>query len=209
LFVVAGLCGLLDATLHAQTIESLLERLQQKYESIEGLRAEFTQTVTSAFDEGEPASVSGTILLSGDWYRIEVEGMINVTDGKTSWVYLPDENQMMISDMVEDETAMSPSDFFSEFDDTYEATVAGSERIGGARHFVIKLHPKTAESFILEATVWMRDRDDIVTQMELTNVDDTTMFFRMDNIEMNIPIDPDAFVLTPPEGAEINDLRDQ
>ena len=35
----------------------------------------------------------------------------------------------------------------------------------GAKHYRLNLKPKSPDSFFREATIWMRDRDDIITKL--------------------------------------------
>ena len=77
----------------------------------------------------------------------------------------------------------------------------------GERHYRLTLMPKSADSFFREATLWMRDRDDVITKMAVLDVNETRMIFTLDNIELNPSLDADTFRFTPPDGVEIIDLR--
>jgi outer membrane lipoprotein carrier protein len=68
--------------------------------------------------------------------------------------------------------------------------------------------PKKSDAFFVTATVWMRDRDDMITQMEVLDVNETTMFFKMKNIEENPTLAAGTFAFRPPAGAEVIDLRE-
>lgn len=191
-----------------QTVASLLDRLEKKYDAIQSLRASFTQTLTSSLSN-ETATVQGKLVLAGSKYRLETDAQTMVTDGTTSWIYLPEENQVLINAADADETAFSPSEFFSDFDQNYDAQLAGTQTIESAKHYIIKLKPKKSDSFFVTATVWMRDRDDMITQMEVTDVNETKMFFKMRNIEENPTLAAGTFTFRIPSGAEVIDLREQ
>ncbi len=77
----------------------------------------------------------------------------------------------------------------------------------GARHYRLNLKPKSPDSFFREATIWMRDRDDIITKLTVLDVNETRMVFTLDNIELNPVLDTDPFLFTPPDGVEVIDLR--
>jgi len=190
----------------AQDADAVFSRLLTKYRSIDALRAEFTQTMSSAYWDQEE-SFSGVLILQGEKYRVETGTEVFVVNGQETYIYRPAEEQVLIDDIAADESSFSPSDFLLHYDERFDVIDMDVVAHEGERHFRINLKPKNAESFFREATIWMRDRDEIITQMTLLDVNDTRMVFTLDNIEINPALDEDTFRFTPPEGVEIIDLR--
>lgn len=192
---------------HAQDASAVFTRLQDKYDSLEGLRAEFTQTMASAYSD-ETVSSSGHLVLQGDKYRVETDGQVLVTNGTATYIYLPGEKQLLINDVVEDETSFSPSEFLLNYDERF--TVSGIEtvQLDGVRHFKLGLLPKAQDSFFKEATIWLRDRDTIITRLEVLDVNETRMTFVLKNVELNPTLDARTFNgIDVPEDVQIVDLR--
>lgn len=204
--VIFWAAGSITAT--GQSASALLDRLEKKYDTIQALRASFSQTLKSSFSS-ETATMDGRLVLAGDKYRVETSNQTMVTDGRTTWIYLADENQVLINSADAEEGGFSPSEFFSDFDVNYKVMSTSTQTVDGARHFVLKLEPRKSDSFFVTATVWMRDRDDMITQMEVVDVNETTMFFKMKNIEENPTIPAGTFSFKAPAGAEVIDLREQ
>ncbi len=191
----------------AQSGKDVLDRLQDRYRDVAALKAEFTQTVSSPFTTaGE--QFSGTLVLSGDRYRVETGQQTIVTDGKTMWIYNADERQVLVNDFVKDETTFSLSDFLFHFEDVYEIVSVGRALSGGENHDVLRLRPKNPEAFFTEITVVMRERDDLVTRLEVVDINDSKMIFSLRKIEMNPDLAANTFVFNPPDGAEVVDLRE-
>ncbi len=197
---------LLAGQAQAQHADVVLRRLKAKYDTLESLRASFSQTMTSAYSD-QASTFSGTLVLKGNRYRVETDAQTLVTDGVTTWLYDESENQVLINDYIEDETAFSPGDFLMNFDQDYNVTAAQAVRLEGQPHFKLSLKPKSRDSFFREATLWMRDRDDVVTRLEVLDVNETKMMFSLKNIELNPAIPAKAFTFTAPKGAEVYDLR--
>lgn len=193
-------------TAFAQTADQIIQRIQDKYRSIEALKAEFTQTMTTAYSEGSE-TFSGTVILQGDRYRVETGNQTLVTDGKVTWIYSPADNQVLVNDVVEDETSFSISDFLFNFGENYTATSVRSEQVAGAKHHRVDLKPKSGDSFFREATLWLRDSDNIITRLEVLDVNDTRMTFELTNIQLNPKLEASTFTFQPPRSAEIVDLR--
>jgi outer membrane lipoprotein carrier protein len=191
---------------HAQDAEAVFARLQAKYNAIEGLRATFTQTMSSAYWENEE-SFTGQLILQGDKYRVETSTEVLVVNGEETYVYRPTERQVLINDVVEDEASFSPSTFLLHYHERFDVRDVTEVTLDGARHFRLNLKPKSPDSFFREATIWLRDRDDIITKLTVLDVNETRMVFTLDNIELNPTLDADTFSFTPPDGVEVIDLR--
>ena len=194
------------STAHAQDAEAIFERLLTKYNSIEGLRAEFTQTMSSEYWDNEE-SFTGQLVLQGEMYRVETGTEVLVVNGQETYVYRPTEQQVLINDVVEDEASFSPSTFLLNYDERFDVRDVSTVTYNGARHFRLNLKPKSPDSFFREATIWLRDRDDIITKLSVLDVNETRMVFTLDNIELNPTLDTSTFQFTPPAGVEIIDLR--
>ncbi len=194
------------STAHAQEADTIFERLLTKYNSIDGLRAEFTQTMSSAYSD-EDQSFTGQLVLQGEMYRVETGTEILIVNGEETYVYRPNEQQVLINDVVEDEASFTPSTFLLNYDERFDVLNVESVTLNGARHYQLNLRPKSADSFFREATIWLRDRDDIITKLSMLDVNETRMVFTLDNIELNPALDTNTFQFTPPDGVEIIDLR--
>ena len=193
-------------TTDAQQADAVFDRLLAKYNTIDALRAEFTQTMSSAYLDQEE-SFSGLLILQGEKFRIETGTEVLVVNGQTTYVYRPNEQQVLINDVVEDEASFLPTDFLLHHDERFDVLDVDVVTYNGERHYRLNLKPKSADSFFRQATLWMRDRDDIITKMTVLDVNETRMVFTLDNIELNPSLDADTFNFTPPDGVEIIYLR--
>ncbi|MEM1125326.1 MAG: outer-membrane lipoprotein carrier protein LolA [Bacteroidota bacterium] len=191
---------------HAQNASAVFERLQSTYDAVDVLGATFTQTSTSSYSDA-PEVFSGTLLLSGDRYRIETGAQTFVTDGVVTWIYLADQRQVVINDYVEDETAFSLNTFFATYPERYTAGTTELTQLDGEQHYLLTLQPREADAFFRQVRLWMRDRDNLVTRLEVTDVNETVMTFDLGDITLNPPLSADTFQFTPPEDAELIDLR--
>lgn len=205
LLLVAVLVGAADQA-NAQSAESVFERLKEKYDTIESLRAEFSQTMTSSYMDDEATS-SGVLIVQGESYRVETAGQTLVTDGNVTWVYMPSQNQVLINDHVNDEQTFSITEFLFEYDENFNASDVETTTLNGQRHFVLTLTPKKDDAFFTEATLSMREQDDLITQLRVVDVNGTTMLFNLENIQLNPSLAEDVFSFTPPQGTEVVDLR--
>ena len=203
-FLLVAFIG--QAPVHAQQSENPLQRLQEKYQAIEALQAEFSQTMSSPYSDTEN-KFTGQVVLKDDQYRVETGTQTLVTNGETTWIYSPGENQVLINDYKEDETTFSLNDFLFNYHDRYDVTGTEAVQLDGEKHFRIHMKPKRQSDFFREMTLWMRDRDAMVTRLEVIDRNDTRMTYTLTDIELNPKVSDQTFSFTPPQEAEIVDLR--
>lgn len=190
----------------AQTSDELISRLRTRYDSVELLRADFTQKTTSPFGEELPLN-TGTLILEGNNYRVETDAQTFVTNGTTTWVYDSFQNQVIINDFVEDEATFVISDFLSTFHEDYQITESSTTHLNGIKHYILRLSTLTPSSFFKEVTLQVRDADDVITEMNVLDVNDARLEFSLEDIELNPEINGNPFEFEPPTGADVIDLR--
>ena len=184
----------------AQTNSTVLDRLRARYESLDALRAQFTQRIGTA-------EMDGALVLRGDAYRIDTGDQTLVTDGTTSWVYSKADKQLLVNDAVADETTFSPADFFTHYPDRFHVKVDGQESIDGVRHDRLRLTPKNDDAFLQEVTLFVRGSDALPTRVRLVDGNGTTVVFDLRDVEINPRLRGDEFRFVAPSGAEVVDLR--
>ena len=184
----------------AQRSADVLDRLRDRYASLDALRADFVQTVGNA-------TMEGTIALRGDAYRIETADQTLVTDGATAWVYSKPDRQVRVNDAVADETTFSPADFFTNYPDRFTVTASGIETIDGVRHERLRLVPKSRDAFLREVTLFVRSADALPTRVVIEDGNGTRMAFDLRDVEVNPRLGADTFRFVPPAGTDVVDLR--
>ena len=178
----------------AQDPDAILDRIKTKYESVNAVQAQFTQTIASQFAD-ESTSSTGQITFQDDSYRVEVGGQTIVTDGTTTWIYDPANNQVLINDYVQDASTFSVNDFFFNFDEQYNISSTGTGSFDGEAHVKLTLAPKAGDSLFERVILWMSESDDLVKRMEVTDVNGTEMVFQLNQIVLNPRISTDLFQL--------------
>ena len=189
----------------AQSADDVVERLRTKYDSIDGLRATFTQTMSSEFLDA-PESSSGVVLLSGKRIRIETANQTFVTDGAVTWLYDSTADELLINDYIEEE--MFPvREFLFDYDANYEVVAVESASVGNVSVKVVRLRARDESTPYREVSISVRDTDDVINQLDILDVNDTRMVFMLQDIELNPQLGDDTFSFTPPDGASVIDLR--
>ncbi len=203
---IAALVFVAPLTAQGQSGDEVIAQLKSAYESVDALRAQFTQTMSSSFMD-QSQQTSGILTLQGDMYRVESGDQTIITDGVATWVYTESQAQLLINDYVEDETTFSINKFFFHFDERYAVDGMSSETVDGSAHYVLSLSPKATDSFFTHVTLWVRKSDTVITKLKLLDANETEMTFGLKSIEINPELLDNTFTFTPPDGTEVIDLR--
>jgi outer membrane lipoprotein carrier protein len=192
----------------AQTADStsLLPAIQQRYEQLDGLRATFTQEIRSDFASGS-TRMQGTLLLKQEKYRVETDEQTLVTDGTTTWIYTPADQQVIINHADQDASTLSPETFFTDYADHYRVVRTEEVWQNGVRHRKLRLTPTSSQTLFREVTLWVRPNDPIVTRLRVTDRDGSEITISLEDIDLNPGLRASDFTFTPPEYADVVDLR--
>lgn len=194
-----------QSQVRAQDADEVLDRLRARYDEIDGLRAEFVQTMDSEYLD-TPESSSGMVVLSGKQIRIETARQTFVTDGTVTWLYDADAREVLVNDYVEEE--MFPvREFLFDYDQDYEVVSVRAASVGGTRVHVISLRAREDANPYREIQISVRDADDVINRLEILDVNETRMTFELTDIVLNPPLEADTFSFIPPENTEVIDLR--
>lgn len=195
-------CVLLQSVAPASAQPDIVARVLDHYASLETLQARFHQTMTSElFDE--PEQITGSLFMRGRAYRILTGARTIVTDGETSWIYDPVENQVLIDNQMEDEMSFSVHQFLYAFDERFE--VAGTVRTGNS--WQIALSPRDPDDYFRHLELVVRDADALITEIRVDDINEVSIRIRLSEITENPSLDASLFRFDTPDGTEVVDLR--
>jgi len=183
-----------------------LSDVQDAYDALDGLRATFTQVISSEF-AGDTTRIEGTVLLAGNKYRVEMPTQTVVTDGRTTWIYTPADSQVVINDAEQDASTVTPETFLTASADRYEKTRSAPTTRQNTPHIKLTVTATDSTSRFKNATLWVRQADQIVTRMRATDRNGSTLDLRLRDLTVNPGLPDDAFTFAPPAGVEVIDLR--
>lgn len=209
---VGTLLLLLSAPSSAQTPsdvsagEDVLARVQATYAALDGLQATFVQRVTSDFAEGT-SQLEGRLLLAPEKYRIETSEQTLVTNGETTWVYTPQDKQVIVNDADADPASFSPATLFGNYADRFAVDSTWTERRRGASHDVLVLTPTVPQTTYTTMTLWVRRSDTLVTRLRVADRSGATITIDLQDLVANPQMDAETFRFDPPDGVDVVDLR--
>ena len=196
------------ASLRGEDIQKLARAVDDHYNHLRSLQADFTEIYRGA---GMDREESGGLWLKKPrkmrWeYRSPKEKLF-VSDGQEVWFYLPAERQLRKTQLRQLEDLRSPLAF-----------LLGKTKLENELHGLSKVVdqpplnpadtllrgvPKTMADRVSEVELEITPLDQI-SRIILTEVDGTTTEFRFASIKENLELGDERFHFAPPPGVEIS-----
>jgi outer membrane lipoprotein carrier protein len=198
--------GTAGAQTSSESGDAFLARVQSRYEALDAFQARFEQTVESDFAQ-QATDTEGLLIVSGNRYRVETDQQTYVTDGETSWIYSPADRQVVVNDASADDVSLSPETFFTDYANRFTLESRRDVRDGGVRYAVVDLTPVTERSSFQRVTLRVRLSDLVITRLNVEDRSGSTVTIRLEDVVLNPRLPAGVFTFTPPDDAEVVDLR--
>ena len=193
------------------TVEAILKRVEARYAG-EGFSANFFQTsVVAAMDITETASGFLQIKRPGKmrWSYEKPKKQLIVTDGKTIWIYKPDDNQVSIGAFPEIFGNGKGAGFLADIQQIRKSFDVSLKEVNASGEYVLKLVPLSKEIDLTHILLHIDPQtSDIVEIRTLNSYKDETRI-ELTGIQLDQRFEDVLFQFEVPKGAEIIRLDDQ
>ena len=191
----------------AVTVPEIAAKVDQRYNHLQTLQADFTETYRGA---GVSRSESGVLWLKRPgkmlWDYREPRPKVFVTDGKSAWFYVPGERQARKAAVKKLDDLRSPLRYLlgktkleKELVGLSLATEVPPGRPGDV---VLRGVPKGMEDRVSSVVLEVTPAGEIV-RMVVNEVDGSSTEYRFGNQRENQPIADQRFHFSPPPGVEV------
>lgn len=184
----------------------IVSNVQDNYTHVKDATIKFSQTVVFPLSKMSK-TISGTLYIKkGNKYRIETDDKVIVTDGKTSWVYLPESQQVLIDNFRNDKNTITPEKFLLDVPADYFAVLLSTNTADKSQEYTLRLTPKSDNSFIRSIRIVV-DSSWTIRSAEISDMNDTRYTYKVESIRTNTGLPDSEFEFVPPKGAQVVDLR--
>ena len=158
--------------------ETLIRLLVNQIKSHKNVELQFTYQISpdeNTLIEGE----KGKAWLQGEAFKMEMADQHSISDGKTIWTYLIDDEEVMVSNATEGEDN-TPLKLLTSLDKSYVATLTGIDTKGIAtielanpkgqyKRVTLKIDTKKAE--LKNADIYMEDGSKVAVTIDVMKFD--------------------------------------
>ncbi|MFQ5585869.1 MAG: outer membrane lipoprotein chaperone LolA [Thermodesulfobacteriota bacterium] len=204
LVVVLTLCYLVPPTTPAETLDTIVSRLQKRYEGIRELSADFTQETISK-GMRETLTSSGRVYFRKPgmmrWEYDTPEGDLLISDGTTIWLFQADLNQVIESSADVTTTSIARN-FLAGMGSIREDFDLSLYGVTGER-YRLGLTPKNSTPSIERLSIDINKASFLVVRTVVLDRfgNETRVAFK--NVKTGGPLDASLFTFTPPEGVVV------
>lgn len=129
-----------------QRAATLLDEVSAKTKSYKSIKADFTYTMENK-QAGIHEEKMGTLLVSGDKYKLNIVGQLVISDGKTIWTYIQESNEVQINSPDNKDDALTPSKLLSSYSENYKSKIIRDKNQTDLNIETLELTPNKVKNF--------------------------------------------------------------
>ena len=186
----------------------ILDQMSSKYQALKAFQATFTQTLENPGNKVKQ-KLNGDIVVSGQKFRLKISGQEIINDGKTTWTYLKNENEVNISDSDPDSQEMSPSQIYTMYKKGYKYAYVQQATEGGEVLDVIELSPENRQNDVFKVRLKVRKNDTTVKSWQIFKKSGNQYTYYISKFMPNPPMTASTFAFDKAKykGVKVVDLR--
>ena len=190
----------------AQAPDELIARLQQKYEALESFSADFEQMFQGG---GIQLRESGVVKMKKPgkmyWEYLQPTPKLFIADGKKSYFYLPQDNQVIISDLDLD-NASTPLLFLvgkGRIREDFQVELEEAEKPLQADNLLVRLTPKQPQSGYSRLILEIDPSSDLIYRLIVIEPIGNRNEYVMKNFRENVRISDRQFIFKLPKDVQV------
>jgi outer membrane lipoprotein-sorting protein len=188
--------------------QEILKATSTRYKSLKSMSATFK--ITTLDQKTKKSDVqTGSLLLKGEKYKLTLKGQEVSSDGKTSWTYLKESNEVQVNDVAGNSDAISPTNMFTIYEKGFSTKYMGEKKVDNVDVYQIELVPDDQKKSYFKIQLNIHKTEKIVTYARIFDRNGNIYTYSIDKFKVNVDA-PDAmftFDASKFPGVEVVDLR--
>ncbi|MBR5146868.1 MAG: outer membrane lipoprotein carrier protein LolA [Bacteroidales bacterium] len=184
ILIIIGI--LLSIKVSAQSAEEFLNSVIEKNKSYEDISIIFNYRYGTK--EEVSNKMKGYAYMKGEAYLLKIDGQEMISDGSTLWTYLIDEQEVMISDVNEDNN--SPLAIINSFSENVNVSF---EHCSDADLTHLLITEKEATTF-KSISLYVKNKDLKIHEIDINNLDDSYLIYSIESFHTNQNLPDSMFI---------------
>jgi len=183
---------------------ALLDEVSAKAKAYKSIKVDFSYTMENAKAKINEEK-TGSLLVSGDRYKMSAAGQTVICDGKTIWTYIKESNEVQINALENKDDALTPSKLLTSYNANYKPKMIKSDDPATA---LIELIPNTSKNFT-KAILGIDKAKKQVKSFTLFDKSGNTFTYKIKTYLTDTPVTDADFTFEPKKfpGVEVIDMR--
>lgn len=152
---------------------------------------------------------TGTALMSGDSYRLEVAGQTIISDGETIWTVITDAEEVQVNNASDGDEAFTPTNMLTSYSEEYKSKlIPGITTLQGKDVYALELTPNEKKSFDKVNIYVDKDKMELFL-IEIFDQNQSKYTYKITRYETGVKLDDNVFVFSEEEfpGFYLIDMR--
>ena len=188
----------------------ILDAVSAKYTALKSFQAGFTQTLENPAAKLKQ-NLNGDGTGSGQQYHLAIpaNGQEVINDGKTTWTYLKNENEVNVADSDPTNQDMSPAQMYAMYKKGYKYQLLKPVKEGGVTYDQIELSPENKANDVFKVQILVGQADKSIKSVKTFKKNGTRTTFTLKNFKANVPVTANTFAFDKAAhpGVKVVDLR--
>ncbi|NLO49949.1 MAG: outer membrane lipoprotein carrier protein LolA [Bacteroidales bacterium] len=125
----------------------ILDEVTAKTKAYESIKMDFTYQMENP-EANINETTSGSALVSGDKYRLDIAGQLVISDGTTLWTVIKDAEEVQVNEVNDNNEAFSPTKMLPDYSKNYKSKlISKTQAVNGVDVYILELTPNKKENF--------------------------------------------------------------
>jgi len=188
--------------------EEILKSVSAKYKSYKSLTATFKLVINNEKDKTKE-NQTGSITIKENRYKLVMDNQEVISDGKTIWTFLKEENEVQVNDANTKKDAITPSSIFTIYEKGFRSKFMGEKTEAGKTIEQIELIPEDAKKPYYKVQLSINKADKYVMSANVLNRNGIHLSYSVDKFTPDAPAEESLFTFDKSKhpGVEVVDLR--
>jgi len=203
--------GLIASQLMAQSdpkAQEILKGVSAKYKSYKSVSTSFKLNLLDQKSKKTTVQ-SGTVSLKGAAYNFAMSGQTVMCDGKTTWTYMKESNEVQVSDNKPSVDAISPTTIFTMYEKGFKSKFLADKKVAGKAIQLIELTPDDSKKSYFKIQLTIDKAGKYVSEAKVFDKNGNIYTYSIVKFSPNAIVTDDLFSFNKAKypGVEIVDLR--
>jgi len=203
--------GLIASQLMAQSdpkAQEILKGVSAKYKSYKSVSTSFKLNLLDQKLKKTTVQ-SGTVSLKGAAYNFAMSGQTVMCDGKTTWTYMKESNEVQVSDNKPSVDAISPTTIFTMYEKGFKSKFLADKKVAGKAIQLIELTPDDSKKSYFKIQLTIDKVGKYVNEAKVFDKNGNIYTYSIVKFTPNAIVTDDLFSFNKAKypGVEIVDLR--
>ena len=177
-YLLLILSSIVSLNIMAQSAEDFLNKVIEKNKSYNDISIIFNYRYGNSEDVSE--KMKGFAYMKGEAYLLKMDGQEMISDGTTLWTYLIDEQEVMISEVSEDNNN-SPLAIINSFSGNVNVSFEHCSNADLTHLFIKEKEETTFKSISL----YVKNEDLKIHEIDINNLDGSYLIYSIESFHTN------------------------